>query len=345
MNKEGDPFIDEAVVSVRAGNGGNGSVAFRREKFVPRGGPAGGDGGNGGNVVFVADRNLSTLLDQKFRRTIEAKRGGDGAGSNMAGANAPDEIVRVPVGTVISEADAQDGDAPLADLSEAGQRFVAAHGGIGGFGNARFATATRQTPDFAKPGTTGESRKLRLSLKLIADVGLLGLPNAGKSTLLSRISAAKPRIADYPFTTLTPNLGVVTLDDRRFVVADIPGLIEGASQGAGLGDRFLRHVERTRLLLHLLDCTALLDESRDLLGEYETIRKELAAYDTALSERREIVLLNKIDALGERSALDPVQRALEARGCRVLRASGVSGEGIPELVRALWRALEEERGA
>jgi len=343
MNKEGDPFIDEAVVSVRAGDGGNGSVAFRREKFVPRGGPAGGDGGNGGNVVFVADSNLSTLLDQKFRRVIEAKRGGDGAGSNMAGANAPDEIVRVPVGTVISEADAEPGAAPLADLSEAGQRFVAARGGIGGFGNARFATATRQTPDFAKPGTRGESNKLRLALKLIADVGLLGLPNAGKSTLLARISAARPRIADYPFTTLTPNLGVVMLDDQRFVVADIPGLIEGASEGAGLGDRFLRHVERTRLLLHLLDCTALLDDSRDLLAEYETIRKELAAYDSALAERRELVLLNKIDALGERSALDEIQHTLEARGCTVLRGSGVSGEGIPQLVRTLWRTLEEER--
>ena len=343
MNHEGDPFIDEVVVTVRAGDGGNGAVAFRREKYVPRGGPAGGDGGNGGSVVFVADANLATLLDHKLRRTIEARRGGDGAGSNMAGANAADEVVRVPVGTVIDDASAEPGAAPLADLSEASARFVAARGGIGGFGNARFATPTRQTPDFAKPGTRGETRKLRLSLKLIADVGLLGLPNAGKSTLLARISAAKPRIADYPFTTLTPNLGVVALGDRRFVVADIPGLIEGASQGAGLGDRFLRHVERTRLLLHLLDCTALLDESRDLLGEYETIRKELAAYDGALAERRELVLLNKVDALAERGVLDPIQRALEARGCRVLRASGVSGEGIPELIRALWRALEEER--
>jgi GTP-binding protein len=343
MNHEGDPFIDEAVVTVRAGDGGNGCVSFRREKFVPRGGPAGGDGGNGGSVVFVADSNLSTLLDHKFRRILEAKRGGDGAGSNMAGANADDEIVRVPVGTVISASDAGSDDPPLADLSEAGQRFVAARGGIGGFGNARYATATRQMPDFAKPGTHGESRKLRLALKLIADVGLLGLPNAGKSTLLARISAARPRIANYPFTTLTPNLGVVKLDDQRFVVADIPGLIEGASEGAGLGDRFLRHVERTRVLLHLLDCTALLDDTRDVLGEYETIRKELAAYDTALGERRELVLLSKIDALGERSALDPIQRALEARGCTVLRASGVSGEGIPELIRALWRVLEEER--
>jgi GTP-binding protein len=343
MNREGDPFVDEAVVTVRAGDGGNGAVAFRREKYVPRGGPAGGDGGNGGSVVFVADANLSTLVDQKFRRTIEARRGGDGAGSNMAGANAPDEVVRVPVGTVIGDAELDEGAPALADLAEPGARFVAARGGSGGFGNARFATATRQTPDFAKAGTPGETRRLRLALKLIADVGLLGLPNAGKSTLLARISAAKPRIADYPFTTLTPNLGVVTLDDRRFVVADIPGLIAGASQGAGLGDRFLRHVERTRLLLHLLDCTALLDDSRDLLAEYETIRKELAAYGGTLSQRREIVLLNKIDALADRSLLDPIQRALEARGRRVLRASGVSGEGIPQLVRALWHALQEER--
>jgi GTP-binding protein len=343
MNHEGDPFIDEAVVTVRAGDGGNGSVAFRREKFVPLGGPAGGDGGNGGDVIFVADPNLSTLLDQKYQRRIEARRGGDGAGRNMAGANGPDEIVRVPVGTVIFDAAVERHEPPLADLAEAGQRYVAARGGIGGFGNARFATATRQTPDFAKPGTTGTGCKLRLSLKLLADVGLLGLPNAGKSTLLARISAARPRIADYPFTTLTPNLGVVKFDDQRFVVADIPGLIEGASEGAGLGDRFLRHVERTRVLLHMLDCTALLDETRDVLGEYETIRKELAAYDTALTERRELVLLNKIDALADRELLDPIQRELEARGRVVLRGSGVSGEGIPELVRALWRVIAEER--
>jgi GTP-binding protein len=343
MNHEGDPFIDEVVVTVRAGDGGNGAVAFRREKYVPRGGPSGGDGGNGGSVVFVADPNLSTLLDHKFRRVIEAQRGGDGAGRNMAGANGADEIVRLPVGTVVSEADAERGAPPLADLAKAGERWIAARGGIGGFGNARFATPTRQTPDFAKPGTAGETKRLRLALKLIADVGLLGLPNAGKSTLLARISAARPRIADYPFTTLTPNLGVVLHDDQRFVVADIPGLIEGASRGAGLGDRFLRHIERTRVLLHLLDCTALQDESRDLLAEYETIRKELAAYDAALCERRELVLLNKIDALGDRSLLDPIQRALEARGRTVLRGSGVSGEGIPELVQALWRALENER--
>jgi GTP-binding protein len=343
MNQEGDPFIDEAVVSVRAGDGGNGSVAFRREKYVPRGGPAGGDGGNGGNVVFVADPNLSTLLDQKYQRRIEAQRGGDGAGSNMAGANGADALIRVPVGTMFFPADAERGAAPLADLAEAGQRFVAARGGSGGFGNARFATATRQTPDFAKPGLPGESCKLRLSLKLIADIGLLGLPNAGKSTLLARISAARPRIADYPFTTLTPNLGVVKLDDQRFVVADLPGLIEGASEGAGLGDRFLRHVERTRVLLHLLDATAVLDETRDLLADYETIRRELAAYDSVLAQRRELVLLSKVDAVAERALLDPLQRALEARGRTVLRASGVSGEGIPELIRALWRALEEER--
>ncbi len=338
-----DTFIDEATVSVVAGDGGDGSVAFRREKYVPRGGPAGGDGGNGGDVVFVADANLATLLDQRFQRLIRAERGGDGGGRNRAGANGADALVRVPVGTVIHDVEAGQSAAPLADLSEAGARYVAARGGNGGFGNAHFATPTRQTPDFAKKGLPGESRRLRLALKLLADVGLVGLPNAGKSTLLARISAARPRIADYPFTTLTPNLGVVMLDDRRFVVADIPGLIEGASEGAGLGDRFLRHVERTRVLLHLLDATALLDPDRDLLADYETVRKELAAYDASLAERRELVLLNKIDALGERALLDAPQRALEARGRRVLRASGVSGEGIPELVSALWRALEEER--
>ncbi len=343
MNHEGDPFIDEAVVTAHAGDGGNGIVAFRREKYVPRGGPAGGDGGNGGDVVFEADPNLSTLLDQRYQRLIRAERGGDGQGSNRAGANGADAVVRVPVGTVFYDASAERGAAPLADLAEAGERYVAARGGTGGFGNARFATPTRQTPDFAKKGLPGETKKLRLALKLLADVGLVGLPNAGKSTLLARISAARPRIADYPFTTLTPNLGVVQLDDQRFVVADIPGLIEGASEGAGLGDRFLRHVERTRLLLHLLDCTALLDDSRDLLGEYETIRKELAAYDSVLSERRELVLLNKIDVLADRDALTPIQRSLEARGRTVLRASGATGEGIPELVRALWHALEEER--
>jgi GTP-binding protein len=336
-----EQFIDEAVVSVSAGAGGDGCVAWRREKFVPRGGPAGGDGGKGGDVVFVADPGLATLRDQKYQPEIRAERGGAGGGNQRTGAEGADALVRVPVGTVVRDAAAADEAAPLADLTAPGARYVAARGGRGGRGNARFATATRQTPDFATPGEPGESRRIRLSLKLLADVGLVGLPNAGKSTLLRRISEAKPRVADYPFTTLHPHLGVVQFDERRFVVADIPGLIEGASEGVGLGDRFLRHVERTRLLVHLLDGAALLDPSRDLLGEYDVIRRELAAYSHELAARRELVLLNKIDLLADRAAAAPVVAELERRGCRVLLGSGVSGAGIPELVRAMALALAE----
>jgi GTPase len=336
-----EQFIDEAVVSVSAGAGGDGCVAWRREKFVPRGGPAGGDGGKGGDVVFVADPGLATLRDQKYQPEIRAERGGSGGGNQRTGADGADAVIRVPVGTVVRDPSAPDEAAPLADLAQPGERYVAARGGRGGRGNARFATATRQTPDFATPGESGEARRIRLSLKLLADVGLLGLPNAGKSTLLRRISEAKPRVADYPFTTLHPHLGVVQFDERRFVVADIPGLIEGASEGVGLGDRFLRHVERTRLLVHLLDGAALLDPSRDLVAEYDVIRRELAAYSSELAARREIVLLNKLDLLPERSATAPVVAELERRGCRVLLGSGVTGAGIPELVRAMATALAE----
>jgi GTP-binding protein len=336
-----EQFIDEAVVSVHAGAGGDGCVAWRREKFVPRGGPAGGDGGKGGDVAFVADPGLATLRDQKYQPEIRAERGGSGGGNQRTGADGADAVIRVPVGTVVRDPEAPDDAAPLADLAAPGVRYVAARGGRGGRGNARFATATRQTPDFATPGEPGESRRIRLSLKLLADVGLVGLPNAGKSTLLRRISEAKPRVADYPFTTLHPHLGVVHFDERRFVVADIPGLIEGASEGVGLGDRFLRHVERTRLLVHLLDGAALLDPSRDVVAEYDVIRRELAAYSSELTARRELVLLNKIDLLPDRAAVAPVVEALERRGRRVLLGSGVSGAGIPELVRAMALALAE----
>jgi len=336
-----EQFIDEAVVSVFAGAGGDGAVAWRREKYVPRGGPAGGDGGKGGDVVFVADPGLATLRDQKYQPEIRAERGGTGGGNQRTGADGLDAVVRVPVGTVLFDPDAAEGTPPLADLAAAGERHVAAHGGRGGRGNARFATPTRQTPDFATPGEPGETRRVRLSLKLLADVGLVGLPNAGKSTLLRRISAARPRVADYPFTTLFPHLGVVSFDERRFVVADIPGLIEGASEGVGLGDRFLRHVERTRLLVHLLDGAALLDPSRDLEEEYEVIRRELAAYDAGLAARREIVLLNKLDLVPDRAAFEPVAKALALRGCQVLLGSGATGAGIPELVRAMALALQE----
>ena len=336
-----EPFIDEAVVSVAAGAGGDGCIAWRREKFVPRGGPAGGDGGKGGDVVFVADPSLATLRDQKYQPEIRAERGGAGGGNGRTGADGADALVRVPAGTVLHDLDATEGAAPLADLAEAGARCVVARGGRGGRGNARFATATRQTPDFATPGEPGESRRLRLSLKLIADVGLIGLPNAGKSTLLRRISAARPRVADYPFTTLFPHLGVVKFDEQRFVVADIPGLIEGASEGVGLGDRFLRHVERTRVLVHLLDGAALLDPSRDLCAEYEVIRRELAAYGANLAERRELVLVNKLDLIADRAALEPILKRLAERGRQVLLGSGATGEGIAALVRALAQALHE----
>jgi GTP-binding protein len=338
-----EQFIDEAVVSVAAGAGGDGCVAFRREKFVPRGGPAGGDGGRGGDVVFVADPALATLRDQKYQPEIRAERGGNGGGNQRTGADGQHARVHVPVGTVVKDADAAPDAAPLADLAAPGDAYVAARGGRGGRGNSRFATPTRQTPDFATPGEPGETRRIRLSLKLLADVGLVGLPNAGKSTLLRRISAARPRVADYPFTTLYPHLGVVSFDERRFVVADIPGLIEGASEGVGLGDRFLRHVERTRLLVHLLDGAALLDPSRDLVREHEVIRRELAAYSPELAQRREIVFLNKLDLIPDRAALEPVVKELSLRGCQVLLGSGATGAGIPELVRAMAQALQEAR--
>ncbi len=338
MSRE-QTFVDEATVTVQAGDGGAGKVSCRREKVGARGGPDGGDGGRGGDVVLVADRNLATLLDHRLRPKVRADRGGHGERRERFGADADDAVLRVPVGTVVYDADAEEEAEPLADLSEDGARFVAARGGRGGWGNTHFKTPTRQTPDFAHPGRKGETRRLRLSLKLLADVGLAGLPNAGKSTLLRRISKARPRVAAYPFTTLVPSLGVVEKDDRRFVVADIPGLIEGASEGSGLGDRFLRHVERTRLLVHVLDVGTCLLEQRDPLADYETIRGELAAYDPHLSERPEIVALGKIDLVADRGALDPIEQALRERGRDVYRISGATGEGVESLVDSMVEAL------
>lgn len=335
-----DSFVDEVRIEVASGNGGNGCVHFRREKFVPHGGPDGGDGGRGGDVVLVADRNLSTLLDYRYKREIKANSGGAGQGARKTGADGEDVVLPVPVGTMVFDLD-EESEEPLVDLSEDGDRFVAAEGGRGGAGNARFATPTRQTPDFAKPGRPGESRRLRLTLKLLADAGLVGFPNAGKSTLLRRISGARPRVAAYPFTTLVPSLGVAEWDDRRFVVADIPGLIEGASEGIGLGDRFLRHIERTRVLVHLLDVGAMLMEERDLVEDYDAIRAELAQYSTALAERREIVALNKVDLLPDRDVLQPWIEALEARGREVLLLSGATSEGMDALLQALLRNLDE----
>jgi GTP-binding protein len=330
-----DHFIDEARITVSAGDGGDGCVSFRREKYVPRGGPDGGDGGRGGDVVLVADRNLRTLFDQRYRPEIRAARGEHGEGGRKDGSSGADAVVRVPVGTLVRALDAPPDAAPLADLVAHGQRCVAARGGRGGRGNARFATATRQVPDFAEPGSPGEERRLALSLKLLADVGLVGLPNAGKSTLLRRISRARPRVAAYPFTTLAPSLGVVEQGERRFVVADLPGLIEGASEGAGLGDRFLRHVERTRLLVHVLDAGAWCLEGRDLVADYDAIRTELGRYDPDLLERPELVALNKLDLVADRAALAPLEARLRERNPSLHRVSGATGEGLDGLVRAM----------
>jgi GTP-binding protein len=335
--KPADAFIDDVTITVAAGRGGNGLVSMRREKFVEFGGPNGGDGGRGGDVVLVADRNLGTLLDHRMRREYHAEDGQPGGNSNKKGRAGETIEIRVPIGTVVT--DTASPDEPLLDLTEDGQRAVVARGGSGGRGNTRFKTSTRQTPDFAEPGRPGGLRKLRLALKLLADVGLVGFPNAGKSTLLGRVSAARPRVASYPFTTLIPSLGVAELEDRRFVVADIPGLIEGASRGAGLGDRFLRHIERTRVLVHLLDCGAALVEDRDLISDYEKIRAELGAYEPALLEREEIVALNKVDVAGDTKWLPVLEKELARRGCQTLRISGVTGEGIPELLARCVAAL------
>ena len=335
-------FVDEAVIEAAAGDGGHGRVGFRREKFVPRGGPDGGDGGRGGDVVLVAERNLATLRDQRYQREFRAGRGEDGGPNQRTGADGADVVVRVPVGTLVFEADAPEGAEPLADLARDGERFVVARGGRGGWGNSRFATPTRQAPDFAKPGLPGARVRLRLSLKLLADVGLVGLPNAGKSTLLARVSAARPRVAPYPFTTLVPILGVAEYGERRFVVADIPGLIEGASEGAGLGDRFLRHVERTRVLVHLLDVGGALLEGRDPLADYATVRAELAAYGAGLDARPELVALNKVDLLADRTPVEKLADALRARGREVFPVSGATGEGVAELLAAMAHALERE---
>ena len=341
--KSSDVFIDEVTIRVAAGRGGDGCVSMRREKFVPLGGPNGGDGGRGGDVVLVANRNLTTLLDQRMKREYRAEAGLNGQRANRTGRNGRGLEIHVPLGTLVY--DAGRADALLVDLTRDAERVVVARGGRGGRGNARFATPTRQTPDSAEPGAAGEGRRLRLSLKLLADVGLVGFPNAGKSTLLRRISAARPRVAPYPFTTLIPSLGVAEVDERRFVAADIPGLIEGASDGVGLGDRFLRHIERTRVLVHLLDAGAMLLEGRDLLEGYEVIRAELAAYEASLPERTEIVALNKIDLVADRSVLEPLELELRRRGREVLRVSGATGEGVDALLRAALLALDAAAAA
>ena len=330
-------FIDRVKILVRGGGGGNGVTAFRREKFVPRGGPSGGNGGRGGDVWLVADSSLNTLLHLRYNPEHKADRGGHGEGSDRSGRDAADVVVRVPVGTQVL--DTETGDL-LHDLATDGERWLAARGGRGGFGNAHFATSTNRAPRYHQEGSPGDERELQLELKLLADVGLVGFPNAGKSTLISTISAAKPKVADYPFTTLEPHLGVVDLGEyRTFVVADIPGLIEGAHKGAGLGDRFLRHVERTKLLLHLVDVSSA--SGRDAVEDYETINRELRAYDERLSERPQIVVATKTDALDEPERLESLRRRAAEDGREFHAISAATNKGVRELVQAVARKLDE----
>lgn len=328
-------FVDEVVIEVEAGDGGNGCVAFRREKYVPRGGPSGGDGGRGGDVVLIADERLTTLLDYHFQRHYRAERGGNGGANLRHGKHGEPCELRVPVGTVAYDEETGEW---LADLIQPGQRVVVARGGRGGHGNAYFANPAQQTPRFAEKGEPGERRRLRLELKLLADVGLVGYPNVGKSTLISRISAAKPKIADYPFTTLVPNLGVVFVEEgRSFVVADLPGLIEGAHRGEGLGHQFLRHVERCRALVHLLDISGM--TGRDPLQDFEVIQHELELYSPELLRRPMVVALNKAD-VAPASLREQVHQALTERGYRVFVISAVTGEGVSALVYHLADLLE-----
>jgi GTPase len=324
-------FIDEAIISVKAGDGGNGCLAFRREKYVPRGGPSGGDGGHGGDVIFVSSENENTLLKFRFNPEHKAQRGRHGEGSNRTGHDGHSITIDVPIGTVVYNADTGE---RLFDFTEAGQTFVAAQGGKGGRGNARFATSTHQAPTEHEPGRPGEERRLRLELKLLADVGLVGFPNAGKSTLISRISAARPKIADYPFTTLEPHLGVVQLDDyRSFVVADIPGLIEGAHLGHGLGTQFLRHIERTRLLAHLVDVSEA--SGRDPVHDFETIMQELRSFSEDLAAKPMIVVATKMDAAQDPARIESLRNLAKERGLPFHEISSVTGQGIDELRRAI----------
>ena len=328
-------FLDVAKVYIRSGNGGNGCVAFRREKFIEYGGPWGGNGGKGGDVWVEAVDNLNTLIDYRYQQHVTASNGEHGMGKEMTGAHGDDAVMKVPPGTQIYE---EDGETLIADLEKVGDRVLLLRGGNGGFGNAHFKSATNQAPRHANPGQPGEEKTIILKLKLIADVGLIGLPNAGKSTFLSRVSQARPKIADYPFTTLSPQLGVVRIDETDFVVADLPGLIEGAHEGVGLGDRFLGHAERCGAILHLVDGT-----ETEIVRAYRTIRTELEAYGHGLEDKPEIVALNKTDAI-PKAALSRKRAALEkACGHEIFAISGVSGDGLPEVLRALAKIVARSR--
>ena len=330
-------FLDEAKIYIQSGAGGNGCVSFRREKFIEFGGPNGGDGGRGGDVVAECADGLNTLIDYRYQQHFKAKRGGNGAGKDRHGANGADAVLKVPAGTQIYD---EDGETLLADLTEVGQRVVLLRGGNGGFGNAYFKTSTNRSPRHANPGQPLIELTIRLRLKLIADAGLVGLPNAGKSTLLAAASAAKPKIADYPFTTLHPQLGVVGLDEREFVLADLPGLIEGAHEGAGIGDRFLGHVERCRVLLHLVDGTG-----EHAGRDYKTIRTELEAYGYGLADKPEIVALSKADALDEATLKAQKDRLKRAAKRTPLVLSAASGKGLREALRAVLAVIDEANGA
>jgi GTP-binding protein len=326
-------FLDEAKVYIASGAGGNGCISFRREKFIEFGGPNGGDGGKGGDVVVEAVNGLNTLIDYRYQQHFKAQRGGNGMGKDRAGANGKDVVLKVPIGTQVYE---EDGETLIADLTEVGQRVTISRGGNGGFGNAHFKSSTNRAPRHANPGQPGEERTIRLRLKLIADAGLIGLPNAGKSTFLAAVSAAKAKIADYPFTTLHPQLGVVEVDGREFVVADLPGLIEGAHEGTGLGDRFLGHTERCRVLLHLVDGTA-----EDAGAAYRIVRDELEAYGQGLTEKPQIVALSKADAMTKEAIKAQIAKLKKACRKTPMVLSAQSGEGVQDVLRALLKVIDK----
>ena len=336
-------FVDEVDIHVFAGPGGNGCLSFRREKFIPRGGPDGGDGGHGGSVYIVATPTKNTLVDFRFHPEFKAGRGHNGEGSNRTGQSAKDLEIHVPIGTFVYEKSPDSDELrQVADLAEEGQRVLVARGGHGGRGNARFVSSTNRAPRRTEPGGEGEEKFFTLQLKLLADVGLIGFPNAGKSTLISRISAARPKIADYPFTTLAPNLGVVSMsDDRSFVVADLPGLIKGASEGHGLGHQFLRHIERTKVLVHLVDVSGL--SGRDPVEDFDTIIEELRAFSAKVAAKPQIVAANKIDAVTDPAQVTKLERHVRKQDLPFFTISGVSGEGVEALLQAAWREIAAVR--
>jgi len=341
-------FVDEVDIHVAAGHGGAGALSFRREKFVPRGGPDGGDGGHGGSIYMVARANLNTLLNYRFQKKFEAARGAHGEGSRRTGKSGADIVLEVPIGTVVYERTLEGEIVQLADLTTPDVRIVVAKGGNGGWGNAQFVSSTNRAPRHFQPGLPGEERDLRLHLKLLADVGLVGFPNAGKSTMIARISAARPKIADYPFTTLVPNLGVVSLSgDRTFVVADVPGLIEGAHTGHGLGHRFLSHLERTKVLVHLVDISS--STGRDPVADFDVITRELALFPgrdasgERLADKPLLVAANKMDALDDPERLQRLQEHLQSAGIPLYPVSAATGQGLDALLEAVWREVARER--